>query len=130
MAARSRSGGGSLFAILHGDQGGIRQFLDCGSGLPTAENTHQIARRIDRATRVVYVGNDAAVIAYSEALLDGDELSCIVSADIFQPAQVLGHPTVCAHLGFSRPMAMWQGGTLHHYTGDDGADLMRQYVEA
>ena len=56
-----------------GDQGGIRQFLDCGSGLPTAENTHQIARRIDPATRVVYVDNDAAVIAHSEILLAGDE---------------------------------------------------------
>ena len=58
-----------------GDQGGIRQYLDCGSGLPTAENTHQIARRIDPATRVVYVDNDAAVIAHSQALLAGDELS-------------------------------------------------------
>ncbi len=47
------------------DQGGIRQFLDCGSGLPTAENTHQIARRIDAATRVVYVDNDPAVIAHA-----------------------------------------------------------------
>jgi hypothetical protein len=44
------------------DQGGIRQFLDCGSGLPTAENTHQLARRVDPATRVVYVDNDPAVI--------------------------------------------------------------------
>lgn len=45
------------------DQGGIRQFLDCGSGLPTAENTHQIARRIDASTRVVYVDHDPAVLA-------------------------------------------------------------------
>jgi S-adenosyl methyltransferase len=61
-------------------QTGIDQFLDCGSGLPTAENTHQIARRVDPATRVVYVDNDPAVIAHSEALLAGDELSRIVAA--------------------------------------------------
>ena len=48
-----------------GDQAGIRQFLDCGSGLPTAENTHQIARRVDPTTRVVYVDNDPAVIEHS-----------------------------------------------------------------
>jgi len=113
-----------------GDQGGIRQFLDCGSGLPTAENTHQIARRIDPATRVVYVDNDAAVIAHSEVLLAGDGLSRIVSADIFQPAQVLDHDAVRTHLDFSRPMALLQVGTLRHYTGEDGAELMRQYVEA
>lgn len=97
-----------------GDQGGIRQFLDCGSGLPTAENTHQIARRIDPATRVVYVDNDAAVIAHSRALLADDELSVIASADIFQPAQVLGNDEVRAHLDFSQPIALLQVGTLHH----------------
>jgi hypothetical protein len=113
-----------------GDQAGIRQFLDCGSGLPTAENTHQIARRVDPTTRVVYVDNDPAVIEHSEVLLAGDELSRIVSADIFQAAQVLGHATVRTHLDFSRPIALLQVGTLHHYTGDDGADLMRQYVDA
>ena len=83
---------------------------------------------IDR--QVVYVDNDAAVIAHSEVLLAGDELSRIVSADIFQPSQVLGHNTVRTHLDFSRPMALLQVGTLHHYTGDDGADLMRRYVKA
>jgi S-adenosyl methyltransferase len=90
------------------DQAGIRQFLDCGSGLPTAENTHQIARRVSRATRVVYVDNDPAVIAHSEALLAGDELSSIVAADIFEPAQVLDHDTVRDHLDFSRPIAVLQ----------------------
>src|SRR5688500_13315398 len=75
------------------DQGGIRQFLDCGSGLPTAENTHQIAQRIDPETRVVYVDNDPAVIAQSGALLPGDDLCCVVDADIFQPADVLDNET-------------------------------------
>jgi S-adenosyl methyltransferase len=112
------------------DQGGIRQFLDCGSGLPTAENTHQIARRIDPATRVVYVDNDPAVIAHGGALLSDDPLCRVVDADIFQPADVLENETVRGHLDFSRPLALLQVGTLHHYVGDDGAQLMRQYVDA
>ena len=69
-------------------------------------------------------------IAHSEVLLAGDGLSRIVSADIFQPAQVLDHDAVRTHLDFSRPMALLQVGTLRHYTGEDGAELMRQYVEA
>jgi hypothetical protein len=112
------------------DQGGIRQFLDCGSGLPTAENTHQIARRINPGARVVYVDNDPAVITQGGALLANDPLCRVVDADIFHPAQVLGNETIRSHLDFSQPLALLQVGTLHHYTGDDGADLMRQYINA
>lgn len=112
------------------DQGGIRQFLDCGSGLPTAENTHQIARRIDASTRVVYVDNDPAVLAQGGALLTDDDLSQVVAADIFQPDQVLGDETVRTHLDFSIPLALLQVGTLHHYVADDGAELMRRYIDA
>jgi hypothetical protein len=72
------------------DQGGIRQFLDCGSGLPTAENTHQIARRVDASTRVVYVDNDPTVITHSEALLAGDESCRVVDADIFRRPRCWG----------------------------------------
>ncbi len=112
------------------DQGEIRQFLDCGSGLPTAENTHQIARRVDASARVVYVDNDPAVITHSEALLAGDEECRVVSADIFRPAEVLGNETVRGLLDLTQPLGLLQVGTLHHYGGDDGAELMRQYVEA
>lgn len=113
------------------DQGGIRQFLDCGSGLPTAENTHQIARRVDPSTRVVYVDNDPAVLAHGGALLAGDERCRIVAADIFRPDEVLGHRGVREVLDLSRPLALLQVGTLHHHhDGDDGAALMRHYVEA
>ena len=112
------------------DQGGIRQFLDCGSGLPTAENTHQIARRIDASTRVVYVDNDPAVLAQGRALLADDDLTQVVGADIFQPDQVLSDETVRTHLDFSIPLAMLQVGTLHHYVADDGAELMRRYIDA
>src|SRR4051795_7156849 len=63
------------------DQGGVRQFLDCGSGLPTAENTHQIAQRIDPEARVVYVDNDPVVIAHGEALLEDNDYTNFVAAD-------------------------------------------------
>jgi SAM-dependent methyltransferase len=112
------------------DQGGIRQFLDCGSGLPTAENTHQIARRVDASTRVVYVDNDPTVIAHSEALLAGDESCRVVDADIFRPAEVLGNEAVRDLLDLTQPVGLLQIGTLHHHVGDDGAELMREYVDA
>jgi len=78
------------------DQGNIRQFLDCGSGLPTAENTHQVAQRIAPEARVVYVDNDPVVIAHGEALLEENDFTHFVPADIFEPQQVLQHPEVRA----------------------------------
>jgi hypothetical protein len=112
------------------DQGGIRQFLDCGSGLPTAENTHQIAQRVDPETRVVYVDNDPVVIAHGEALLEDNDFTHFVAADIFQPQEVLQNPVVRKYLDFSKPIGLLQVGTLHHYTAENGGELMREYVDA
>src|SRR6266699_1015318 len=55
-------------------EAGLRQLLDIGSGLPTAENVHEIAHRIDPATRVVYLDNDPVVLAHARALFAGLEL--------------------------------------------------------
>jgi O-methyltransferase involved in polyketide biosynthesis len=112
------------------DQGGVRQFLDCGSGLPTAENTHQIAQRIDPEARVVYVDNDPVVIAHGQALLTDNDHTHFVSADIFRPDEVLNHEIVRKHLDFTKPIALLQVGTLHHYTDDNGGDLMKEYIDA
>ena len=112
------------------DQGGIRQFLDCGSGLPTAENTHQIAQRIDPEARVVYVDNDPVVIAHGEALLEDNDFTHFVAADIFQPQEVLQHPIVRKVLDFTKPIGLLQVGTLHHYTAENGGELMQEYVDA
>ncbi|HWM04862.1 MAG TPA: SAM-dependent methyltransferase [Actinophytocola sp.] len=112
------------------DQGGIRQFLDCGSGLPTAENTHQIAQRVDPEARVVYVDNDPVVIAHGQALLMDNDFTHFVAADIFRPDDVLNDEVVQKYLDFSEPMALLHVGTLHHYTSDNGRDLMREYIDA
>lgn len=73
-------------------QTGIDQYLDCGSGLPTTENTHQIVHRSNPEARVVYVDNDPVVLAHGRALLEDDELVVMADADIFDPAAVLSHP--------------------------------------
>jgi hypothetical protein len=112
------------------DQGGIRQFLDCGSGLPTAENTHQIAQRIDPEARVVYVDNDPVVIAHGEALLEDNDFTHFVPADIFVPQDVLQNEQVRKHINFSEPLALLHVGTLHHYTAENGGELMQEYVDA
>ncbi|HLL66672.1 MAG TPA: SAM-dependent methyltransferase [Micromonosporaceae bacterium] len=109
---------------------GIVQYLDCGSGLPTAENTHQVVQRVRPQARVVYLDNDPAVLTHGRALLEENERTHLIDADIFEPRQVLDNEVVREHLDFSQPMALYQCGTLHHYTGSRYADIMREYIDA
>ncbi|MFY9807061.1 MAG: SAM-dependent methyltransferase [Pseudonocardiaceae bacterium] len=112
-------------------QTGITQFLDCGSGLPTAENTHQVAQRIQPETRVVYIDNDPTVLAHGRALLVENDQTHISAADIFTPQQVLNDEVVCKHLDFSEPIALFQVGTLHHYDGERSPQsIMAEYIDA
>ena len=95
---------------------GIGQFLDLGSGLPTADNVHQVARRANPAACVAYVDNDPVVLAHGRALLAEDEQTIVVRADITDPRAVLATPEVRALLDFSRPVAVIASAVLHHVT--------------
>ncbi|MFI1919584.1 SAM-dependent methyltransferase [Nocardia sp. NPDC020380] len=109
---------------------GIDQYLDLGSGLPTAENTHQVVQRINPDSTVVYVDNDPMVLAHARALLAGHPKTDIVEADIFRPFEVMKNPEIRERIDFDRPVALFQIGTLHHYLGDDVDAMMGTYIDA
>jgi hypothetical protein len=110
---------------------GIDQFLDCGSGLPTAENTHQVAQRINSEATVVYFDNDPIVAAHGRALLEDNDRTHFGVADLRQPEEVLRHPAVTRHLDFARPLALMQCGTMHHLEDSERPDqIMARYIEA
>lgn len=112
-------------------QTGVTQYLDCGSGLPTAENTHQVAQRISPDSVVVYIDNDPVVLAHGRALLEENDQTHFVSADIFKPDEVLSNEIVRKHLDFSQPMALFQLGTIHHYGGPPTPhEIMSEYIDA
>jgi hypothetical protein len=112
-------------------EAGITQFLDCGAGLPTAENTHQVAQRMQPDARVVYVDNDPVVITHGRALLVENEATVLVDADIFEPGQVLNSDVVRRHLDFSEPIALYHMATFHHYNGQRSAQsIMAEYIDA
>ncbi|TDO47572.1 S-adenosyl methyltransferase [Kribbella sp. VKM Ac-2571] len=111
-------------------QAGMTQYLDCGSGLPTAENTHQIVQRIQPDAKVLYIDNDPVVLAHGRALLEENENTLFISADIFDPDEVLANDEVRSFLDFNEPIAVIQNGTLHHYIGTEGAQIMQKYVDA
>ncbi|MFD5590608.1 SAM-dependent methyltransferase [Streptomyces griseorubiginosus] len=109
---------------------GIRQFLDVGTGLPTAENVHQIAQRILPETRVVYVDNDPVVLAHARALLtSGPEgLTDYIDADFKNPAQILEQ--AAKTLDFDQPIALCLVALLHFVENEQAYPIVRELVEA
>jgi len=95
-------------------QEGIRQFLDVGTGLPTADNTHQVAQRTAPEARIVYVDNDPLVLAHARALLTSSpEGVCdYVEADLREPEKILAE--AARTLDFAQPVALLLLGVLHH----------------
>lgn len=92
---------------------GVGQFLDIGSGLPTAQNTHEVAREIRSDARVVYVDNDPMVQAHAAALLSGSPGVAAISGDLQNPRDILANPAVQSLLDFSRPIAVVLVAILH-----------------
>ncbi|SFS55848.1 SAM-dependent methyltransferase [Saccharopolyspora flava] len=110
---------------------GIDQFLDLGSGLPTAENTHQAAQRLNAEATVIYVDNDPSVAAHGRALLEENEYTHFAVADLRDPEAVLGHESVRKYLDLDRPVGLIHSNTLHHVTNDENpAAIMRTYLDA
>jgi len=94
-------------------EAGIRQFLDIGTGLPTASNTHETAQQVAPVSRVVYVDNDPLVLAHARALLASSPQgkTAYLDADLRDPGVILSE---AAHtLDFTQPVAVMLVGVLH-----------------
>ena len=94
-------------------EAGIRQFLDIGTGIPTAGNVHEVAHRVAPDASVVYVDNDPIVNTHATALLTGAGTTGIVLADLRDPRAILSHPTTRRLLDFGEPVALLLIAVLH-----------------
>jgi hypothetical protein len=93
-------------------EGGVRQFLDVGTGIPTAHNTHEVAQEIDPDARVVYVDNDPIVLAHARALLTGKPgTTAYIDADARDTGRILEQAT--ATLDFTKPVGVMLIAVLH-----------------
>ncbi|MFF9817542.1 SAM-dependent methyltransferase [Streptomyces sp. NPDC014006] len=95
-------------------EAGIRQFLDVGTGLPTAENTHEVAQRLAPEARIVYVDNDPLVLAHARALLysSPEGATSYIDADVTDPERILAAAEKT--LDLSRPTALILSNILGH----------------
>ena len=110
---------------------GIRQFLDVGTGLPTADNTHQVAQSIAPESRIVYADNDPLVLTHARALLASapEGATDYIDADARDTETIL--TAARATLDFARPVAVMLLGILN-FIGDDreAHDIVRQLTAA
>ncbi|MGP3982941.1 SAM-dependent methyltransferase [Streptomyces sp. KR80] len=112
-------------------EAGIRQFLDIGTGLPTVDNTHEVAQRVAPESRIVYVDNDPIVLAHARALLTSspEGVTDYVDADAHDPHTILR--AAARTLDFEQPVAIMMLGILNFIvdTGQAGA-IVRQLLDA
>jgi hypothetical protein len=89
-------------------EAGIRQFLDIGTGIPSADNTHQVAQAIAPSSRIVYVDNDPIVLAHARALLTSspEGATAYLDADLRAPGKILSDPALRRILDLSQPVAL------------------------
>jgi len=110
---------------------GVSQFLDLGSGLPTADNVHEVAQRVNPDARVTYVDIDPVVLVHGRALLEENDETIVVRGDITKPQSILASPETRALLDFSRPVAVIASAVLHHLTDDERPQaVIRAFMDA
>jgi hypothetical protein len=119
---------------------GVAQFLDLGSGLPTAQNTHQIAQEVNPAARVVYVDNDPTAYTHGQALLTSDASTVVVLADVREPDKLLARldpgnkqaePEVAGFLDFAQPIGLILNAVIHHVLDEeDPYGIVARYTDA
>ncbi|HEY6596068.1 MAG TPA: SAM-dependent methyltransferase [Asanoa sp.] len=121
---------GRVVRYLAGTEG-IRQFLDVGTGIPTADNTHEVAQRVAPTSRIVYVDNDPMVLVHARALLTShpDGRTDYLEADLRDPASIVDGAR--RTLDFDQPMAVTMLGILNFIPDDDEAvSLVARLVDA
>jgi S-adenosyl methyltransferase len=112
-------------------EAGIRQFLDIGTGLPSSNNTHEVAQAIAPESRIVYVDNDPLVLIHAEALLSSSSAGAThyVEADLHDPETILRAAT--GVLDFTRPVAVMLISILHHISDTHEARaIVRRLMDA
>lgn len=109
---------------------GVGQFLDIGTGLPTAYNTHEVAQAVAPSARIVYVDNDPLIMAHARALLTStsEGRTDYVHADLRDPDAILKEAE--RTLDFDRPVAISLFGVLNHILGDEAYDIIGRLVSA
>ncbi|MER7166910.1 SAM-dependent methyltransferase [Micromonospora sp. NPDC000207] len=114
-------------------EAGVRQFLDVGTGIPSADNTHEVAQSVAPESRVVYVDNDPMVLVHARALLASSAAgaTAYLDADLRDPERILADAELHRTLDLSRPVGLMLIAVAHFLHDDDRPyDLVARLVDA
>lgn len=118
-------------AVHYCAEQGIRQFLDLGSGLPTMDNVHEVARRVIPEASVVYVDNDKVAHSHASALLATSDGVAAILGDIREPARILAEVKARGLLDLTQPIVIVLAAILHFITDDeDPAGIVAAFRDA
>jgi len=112
-------------------EAGVRQFLDIGTGLPTVDNTHEVAQRVAPESRIVYVDNDPLVLTHARALLTSTPqgVTDYIDADLREPDKIL--EAAAKTLDFTQPIALMLMGIMGHIGDyDEARSMVRRLLDA
>jgi hypothetical protein len=115
------------------NQAGIRQFLDIGTGLPSANNVHEVAQAVAPEARIVYVDNDPIVLVHARSLLRStpEGRTAYIDADLRDPVNILEDPALQETLDLSQPVALMLVAILHFLIdADDPAGIVQTLLAA
>lgn len=98
---------------------GVRQFLDVGSGIPTVGNVHEIAQQAAPESTVIYVDVDPIAVAHSRAILEGNDRTAVIQADLRDPERILAESRKTGLIDPSRPHAILLAGVVHFLPDSD-----------
>ncbi|MEV8510135.1 SAM-dependent methyltransferase [Actinoplanes sp. NPDC051475] len=113
-------------------EAGVRQLLDIGTGLPTADNTHEVAQAIEPTTRIVYVDNDPLVLVHARALLVSDPRgrTAYLEADMREPERILADAELTSTLNLDEPVGLLLIAVLHFITDtEQAAGIVRTLMD-
>ncbi|MER8073704.1 SAM-dependent methyltransferase [Streptomyces sp. NPDC094034] len=108
---------------------GVRQFLDHGSGLPTQDNVHEIAQRVDRRSRVVYIDSDPIVLARGRIVLEENAETAVLNEDMRETDRIFERPEVRRLIRDDEPVAALFVSVLHCLPDEDAGALVRRVAE-
>jgi O-methyltransferase involved in polyketide biosynthesis len=109
---------------------GVRQFIDVGAGLPTALNTHDVARRVDPQARVAYVDNDPVVISHARNLLAKSPGVIAVPGNMHDPERILADAGLAELIDLTEPACVILSGVLHFTDARTAREVAAAFARA
>ena len=128
MARENRQFLGRAVGYVAGQ--GVRQFINVGAGLPTALNTHEIARSVDQNARVAYVDNDPVVVSHARALLASGPRVIAVPGDMRKPENLLADAELTSVIDLTQPTCVIMSAVLHFVDAESARDVTATFIRA